>query len=277
MCLIAGIVALVVIGLAVGLGVGLTVGRRKGKHDGENEETPGPAGNSVGESQSFPVGQHSIATTLRIVNTDCTSNPNTWSCFPYTTYNPQNPASFNASQTEFHWIISNTSSTYATNGSTTTPDTGIPANLTISTTDNPLSITFSNKSLTYYNPASNSSAERYTFSFSMAKSVIPDVDISGNNTQSQCWFNQTTFTGSLYLTAPSTYSGNTTTINSDAGETPWPFAIEVSQTSPGGYQSGEEITPTCYSYINGRDGAMLDAGLSAQPANSQCECGYINF
>lgn len=276
-CLVVGLVALLVIGLAVGLGVGLTVGRRNRNDDSGNEATTPPAEDSSTEDQSFPLGQHSIVTALRAVNADCTSNPNTWSCVPNTVYDPRDPGSFTASQSEFHWIISNTSSTYAVNGTETTPDAGILANLTISTTNNPLSIVFSDEALTYFNPASNSSAERYTFSFTMAKSVIPNMDISGTNTQSQCYFNQTTFSATLYLSAQRSYPEDNTTITSSTDETQWPYAIEILQSSPGGGQNGGEITPVCYSYVDGRDGAMLDAGLSAQSANSQCECGYRNF
>jgi len=209
------------------------------------------------------------------VDTSCTSNPNTWSCVPTTVYNPQDSSTFSASMSEFHWVISNTSSIYATNATDSTPDAGVPANLTISSTENPLSIVFSDKPLTYFNPASNSSAERYTFSFSMPKSVIPDIDISGTNTQSRCYFNETTFTGTLYLSEPRTYPESNATV-SDSGDIEWPYAIEITQSSPGG-TSGDEIIPACYSYVDGTNGDLLDAGLAAQSADSQCQCGYRNF
>jgi len=275
-CLIVGLVALVVIGLAVGLGVGLTVGRRNKNNDsGSGGATTAPATDNETETQSFPIGQYSIVTALKNVDTSCTSNPNTWSCVPTTVYNPQDSSTFSASMSEFHWVISNTSSIYATNATDSTPDAGVPANLTISSTENPLSIVFSDKPLTYFNPASNSSAERYTFSFSMPKSVIPDIDISGTNTQSRCYFNETTFTGTLYLSEPRTYPESNATV-SDSGDIEWPYAIEITQSSPGG-TSGDEIIPACYSYVDGTNGDLLDAGLAAQSADSQCQCGYRNF
>lgn len=270
--LMIGLVALLITGLAVGLGVGLTVGRRHKSKDSGNGATVAPAADDSTAAQSFPLGQYSIVTALKTVNTSCTSNPNTWTCDPSTVYDAQSPSTFNASMAEFQWMITNTSSTFASNGTATTPDAGVPANLTISTTDNPLSISFSNKSLTYINPASNSSAERYTFSFTMAKSVIPSIDISGTGTRSECYFNQTTFTGTLYLSEPRTYPNNSTTTSNAE----WPYAIEITQSSPGG-QSGGQIIPACYSYVNGVDESLIDAGLSAESTDSQCECGYRNF
>lgn len=278
-CLIIGLVAIVVIGLAVGLGVGLTVGRRNGNNnDDGNEATTSPATDTnTTETGSFPTGQYSIVTALKTVNTGCTSNPNTWSCVPNTVYNSQDSSTFAASMAEFHWILSNTSVIYATNGSDTTPDAGVASNLTISTTNNPLSITFSDLPLTYYNPASNSSAERFSFNFSMPKSVIPNIDISGTGTQSRCYFNETTFTGTLYLSQPRKYPDSSTAVTSASGDDgEWPFAIEITQTSPGG-ETGDQIIPACYSYVDGKNGDLLDAGLFAQSADSRCECGYSNF
>ncbi|SMY23658.1 unnamed protein product [Zymoseptoria tritici ST99CH_1A5] len=247
-CLIAlGI--LLLIGLIIGLAVGLTVGRRGNGNNKSSSNTAESSENAT--SLPFPIGQYSIVTSLRDTNTDCTSNAATWTC---------------GSTTQFQWIMTNTSSNYATNStSLTTSDDGVPANLTISTTNNPLSITFSNISLTYHNPASNASAERYTFSYQQSKSVIPTVPLVGNQV-AQCYFNQTTFTGTLYLGAQR--SGDGQQLPADV----WPYAVEIEQVSPGG-----EDVPACYQWNDGVDGERIQDVLTPQAEGAECSCDYRNF
>lgn len=251
---------LLLIALIVGLAVGLTVGRRR-----SNNVQPPPQNETTPEPQPFPLGQYGIVTALRSVTTGCTSNPATWNCFPYQIF--QSTTS-DAGRTAFNWVISNSSSAYATVGTSPTPDNGIPANLTISSTNNPLTINFSDRPLTYISSASNSSSARYTFDFTMEKAFNPPVSLSGDNTATQCFFNQTTFSGTLYLSAESNYPADNST--SDAVQ--WPYAIEIAQTSPGG-----QDVPACYQYTDGQVGARLTTALVPQSVDAQCRCEYRNF
>jgi hypothetical protein len=261
LCLIA-LAVLLLLGLIIGLAVGLTVGRRDNDRDDSQNNANNQAGSSSGDTDAdlqFPLGQYTILTSLRNTTTACTSNPETWRCPPYTL----------GSTSTFQWIITNTSSTYAanTNGSRVlkTDEAGVPANLTISTSNNPLSITFSNVSMTYINPSTNTSAERYTFAVEQDKSVFPTVPLTGSQ-QSQCFFNQTTFTGTLYLRAERTLESEN--LPADI----WPYAVDIEQVSP----AGQDV-PACYAWNNGMVGERITEGLVPQGEGSECVCGYSNF
>lgn len=263
--LVAALLFLVVVGLAVGLGVGLTVGRRKNRTSQDSNSTSSQA-NANSDEQPFPMGEFSFLTALTNVSTSCTSNAATWSCYPNTVYSPSDPS---RSLATFNWIISNTSSTYATINTPPTSSQGIPANLTLSSTSNPFGITFSAQPLTYISPSGNSSAARYSFSLTMQKSVFPTTPITSENTATQCFFNSTTFAGSLYLSKTRTYPSEDTGSNFKE----WPYAVEVSQSSLGG-----EDVPACYEYGNGSVGDRIPAtDFAAMSVNSQCACEYRNF
>lgn len=276
LALVVALTLLVVIGLAVGLGVGMT--RRKQSKGGSNADSgqsSQPAGTTpdTGQAQQFPLGEYSMITALRTVNTSCTSNPATWRCYPYSVYDPSDSVMNSSSLATFNWIIANTSSTYATNTTGATSGEGVPSNLTISATDNPFSISFTNQSLTYINTASNASSARYTFNFQMAKSVIPSSSITSNNAAAECFFNSTTFTGTLYLEAGRTYpSADLADSTGVGGYTPWPYAIEILQASRGG-----EDVPACYEMVNGNVGDRILTFNSTEPESSQCLCDYRNY
>ncbi|KAI5367746.1 hypothetical protein Slin15195_G028780 [Septoria linicola] len=264
--LIVAVVSLVFVGLIVGLAVGLTVGRRRSS---SSEQPSGTSNNSSDSGQQpFPIGQYSMITSLRNVNTSCTSNAETWNCFPYQVYDPASAATADSSRSTFDWVITNSSSSYATIGSGSTADEGEPANLTISSTSNPFSLTFDHTPLTYISPSSNSSSARYTFSFEMDKAFNPPISLSSNNVATQCYFNQTTFTGTLYLSAPRTYPEST----DSAGSLQWPYAIDITQSSPGGTD-----VPACYEFVQGQIGTRITTRLTPQPANTQCTCDYRNY
>lgn len=270
------IVSIIVIGLAVGLGVGLTVGRHKhGSQDNADSNAPGASGNETQGSgpMPFPVGEYTMLTALKNVSTDCTSNAETWTCYPRTLYDASNPNS--GGLATFDWILTNTSTIFATMGSGPTTEQGVPANITISSTDNPLSIAFRDRALTYIASASNSSSARLTFSYTMEKSVFPATSLTNDSVASQCFFNQTVFTGTLYLSAPRNYptdNSNSTGVQSSGSSMQWPYAVEVTQTSGGGNDS-----PACYQYMNGANGDRITTGLMDQPVGSQCSCDYNNF
>ena len=274
--LVVGLAALVVIGLAVGLGVGLTIKNHQKNSDGNrasNEQFPGSI-ESGGEALPFPLGEYSLVTALRAVDTSCTPNPATWRCYPYSVYDPSDPATAETSMATFNWILSNTSSIYPTDDTAVTTSTvGIPANLTISSTNNPFSVTFTNESLTYINEEGNSTSARFTFGFQMHKSVIPSASITPNNAATQCYYNSTTFVGTLYLNTRSNYPTIDVGENDGgAGYTRWPYAVEIQQSSSGG-----QDTPTCYETFNGQLGNKVLTLGDAQPVSSQCLCGYRNY
>ncbi|KAM3425163.1 hypothetical protein BST61_g7122 [Cercospora zeina] len=267
--IIIAVATLLAIGLIVGLAVGLTVGRRASdSSNGSSQNASNSSSEGSSAQQPFPIGQYSIITRLQTVNSSCTSNAETWNCYPYQVYDPANAATTDGSRSTFDWIIANTSSTYATIGSGSTSDDGLPSNLTISSTSNPFSLTFNDTPLTYISPSSNSSSARYTFRFDMDKAFNPPVSLAANNVATQCFFNQTTFTGTLYLSAPRTYPEST---SSDGG-LQWPYAIDIRQSSPGGTD-----VPACYEFVQGQVGTRITSGLTPQPADTECSCDYRNY
>ena len=265
--IIIALVVFVAVGLAVGLGVGLTSQKHK-QNDADQSNGPSP---DTGLSQKFPLGQYSMVTALKTVQTTCTSNPATWRCYPYAVFNPTDGSTNSSSLASFNWIITNTSSIFATNTSSTTPPEGIPANLTVGAQNDPFSITFPDKPLTYISSSSNSSSARLTFSFTMPKLVIPSPPIATKT--SECFFNETQFTGTLYLSAPRNYpSGDladSTTLDVYAQ---WPYAVDVTQSAAGG-----QNVPNCYETLDGAVGARITAALVPQPEIDECLCAYRNF
>jgi hypothetical protein len=265
--LIIGAVLLVVIALAVGLGVGLT---RK-KSNNSNQSSSSTSGSGSKPPQKFPLGEYSMVTALMSIDYGCASNQATWSCWPYTIYSPSTTQS---SLATFNWIIRNTSEDYATPSSPSTPAEGVPANLQISSTEDPFGISFTSKPLTFISQSGNSSAARLTFTFSMNKVVIPSQPITTTDANSKCFFNATTFTGTLYLSAPRNYpGGDLQTSNSSGGFQQWPYAVEITQTANGGTD-----VPNCYETTNGQLGQQIfNPALVAMPSTDQCSCDYRNF
>ncbi|KAK5732794.1 hypothetical protein LTR17_010212 [Elasticomyces elasticus] len=254
--LIVGLI-LAVVALAVGLGVGLT----KKKHKQQEDGIPQPAGTTpdLGQvEQQFPLGEYSFITALRAVETNCTSNAATWRCYPYSVFDPAESSTNTSSLATFNWIVSNTSATYATNETSS----DAPSNLTISSTNNPFSITFGNQSLTYVPGSSdNASSARYEFSFTQQKSVIPSSSILSSGAAAICYYNATIFTGTLYLDTNSTFPGSgVADATGIGGYTPWPYAVEITQTSGGGVG-----VPDCYQSVNGGVGQRILTATTPEP------------
>jgi len=275
LALIIGLILLLAIGLGVGLGVGLTRRKANSHSNAEGVSSAQPPGTTpdTGQAQIFPLGEYSLITALRTVNTNCTSNAVTWRCYPYSIFNPSDSSTNTSSLATFNWVVTNTSDVYATNTTANTPDEGVPANLTISSTDNPFSISFTNQPMTYIFTSSNSTSARYTFHFPMHKPVIPATSITSNNAAAECFFNQTTFSASLYLHAASTFPGPELASKSGlGGYTPWPYAVEITQSSPGG-----QDVPACYETVNGAVAGRILSGLTPEPTGSMCTCDYRNY
>ncbi|KAI4722598.1 hypothetical protein E4T48_01048 [Aureobasidium sp. EXF-10727] len=254
--------ALVVIGLGIGLGVGLTRGGG-GNNNGQAGAHPGEPDTSAPSQLPYPVGEYSLVTALRVVETNCSSDANTWRCFPGPTFD-QSPA---ASLATFNWILSNTSASYATNSSDlTTSAQGVAANLTISASDNPFSIVFDSTNLTFINDTS----PRYTFAANISQKIIPANNITADNRATVCFFNQTQVIGTLHL--DDTFAQHYTYTGNNASYTLWPYAVQVELVSPGG-----QDTPACYYTTNGVVGAQITDVLTPQPAEDMCLCEYRNY
>jgi hypothetical protein len=271
-----------VIGLAVGLGVGLTKGRKKDSDSagqGDATYTQQQPDNST-PTQQLPLGQYSFVTNLRAQQTNCTSNPATWRCYPYTNLDPSNPTTNATSQSTFNWIIRNTSAIYATNDTpSSTPSAGgIPANLTLSSTNNPFALTFTNQSLTYHHSSSDddgnaSSPPMLTFAFTLPKTVVPTSAIASDNAATQCFFNNTVLSGRIYLAASSSESVSSEAAAGADSSEQWPYSVEVLQSSVGG-----QGTPDCYKTVDGGLGERVTEGLEPITAagEEECRCEYSN-
>ncbi|RFN43560.1 tat pathway signal sequence [Fusarium flagelliforme] len=133
------------------------------KNTPQESSTPKP-------TPQFPAGSYSFRADLQNISTDCTSNPSTWRCYPYT----------QGSSATFFWII------------TTNDDNSY----NISSTTNPFAPSFSN--LTLKRLDENTSKERLQFSFSMTKTVVPDAMLSSSNRAAKCMFDNTLFEATLW-------------------------------------------------------------------------------
>ena len=269
---------LVVIGLAVGLGVGLTIGKKKNSDSaGEGDATYSQQQPEDSTStQQLPLGQYSFVTNLRAQQTNCTSNPATWRCYPYSVLDPSNPSTNTTSQSTFNWVIRNDSATYATKDTPSTPSSagGIPANLTLSSTNNPFALTFTNQSLTYHSSSDgNASPPMLTFNFTLPKTVVPTSAIASDNAATQCFFNSTILSGRIYLAASSSSQSPSADATASSGNLEqWPYSVEVLQSSVGG-----EGTPDCYKTVNGGLGERVAEGLEPVAEGEECRCEYSNF
>jgi hypothetical protein len=171
---------LLIVGLAVGLGVGLTSAmnrsRRQPDHAADAAGAKSPSSSLDGNSQEkFPLGHYRIVTSLKHRDTACTSDPASWTCYA-------DAGSDASSLVMFDWVISATAPMFATSVTGTTAESGIPANLSISssaiTGTDPFggNMVFSNKSLTYISPTANdalSSSSPLTTNLTMAVATGP--------------------------------------------------------------------------------------------------------
>lgn len=234
----------------VGLVVGLVLGLRR--HNSNTDTgTPNSSTSSTQPSAaSFPVGSYSVDTYLETVNTNCTSDAATWRCYPYSTY-AQSPAS---SAATFDWIIQ--------------PESLGSQQYLISSTNNPFSLVFTNASLTLLD--ADLSTERYTFQINMNKPVVPGAALTESNTATTCYFNQTTFEGTLYTHMTKTYGQNSSSNNTGDSFIPWPYAASVTQSA----NAGSNV-PECFDTKGAQIGNFTVQ--AAQTGGQTCDCMYMNF
>jgi len=208
-----------------------------------------PGGTSGGDNDAsstsnaiFPAGQYRIQTVLSSVSTNCTSNPSIWTCYPYTTYSD--------SQTEslayFDWIIS--------------PSSFSESNYSISTTDNPLTIMFSNITLTLMNRGNDD--ELYAFDIPLAKITRPVTPITTSNVAAACTFSNSMLKAELYTKMPKTL--NDTESVGGIRTNRWPYKVRIEQIA-----ASDAGNPKCVDLSGNSLG-----DFSAQ--GGECGCDYVN-
>ncbi|KAK8061532.1 hypothetical protein PG994_007898 [Apiospora phragmitis] len=223
-----------------------------------------------GSRQCFsPAGSYAFRTALYNVKKDCTSNNNTFRCYPFKTYSQSRS---DASATYF-WTISQVNS-WA---------------FQISAAPNPFVPQFTNLSLTQLD--ANQFSERLTFSFSMhGAAVVPTMALGEDNKNNHknnsssdsdraatCYYNDTLVTGTIWTRRPAEFPANLTTPVSNGGRTgkpitssttfdPWPYAVQVVQST--------RDAPDC----RDADGNRVGGDFSRPPDRSgECSCSYANF
>ncbi len=159
-----------------------------------------------------------------------------------------------------------------------------PPTYTISSTQNPFSILFSNSTLTLQD--ANLPTERYTFRIPMSKPVIPSSPIMSSNIATTCYFNSTVLTASLYTKMAKSYPSSSSSSNSTASSTssstgsagggqgstgdpvfaPWPYAASVEQVATGGND-----VPECFDMQGNRVGSFV------AETGGECDCRYQNY
>ncbi|KAM5343029.1 hypothetical protein ACJ41O_013995 [Fusarium nematophilum] len=206
-CCLLGVAVVTMVVIAIGLGVGLTIGLKD--RDDSSSQDPSTASASAAASSSFPAGSFAFKAALRETSTECTSNPSTWRCYPYT----------EGASVTFFWIITYVNTQY----------------YTVSSTDNPFAPSFSNLTLSLLDE--DTSQERLRFAFSMDKVVVPDDKLSSSNRAARCTFEDTRFEATMWTRKSGGGGGEET----DGGRfAPWPGDVEIVQR-----KMGESGSPTC--------------------------------
>ncbi|CAG8981823.1 hypothetical protein HYALB_00013988 [Hymenoscyphus albidus] len=199
---------------------------------------------------AFPAESYSINTYLSSVTTNCTSNPETWRCYPYTTYSQSKIDS----AATFDWVIS--------------ADSQTPSHYLISSTPNYFSIMFTNISLSL--KSSGSQDEHLFFETNIQKSTTPATPLASENIAANCNFSNAILQGYLYTKMTKTYptsKENTSATNIGSGAfSGWPYAVRFQEVA----RSGRQI-PTCLD-ANGKS----SGNFSIQGEGKECACSYLN-
>ncbi|KAL5431051.1 hypothetical protein PMIN07_009318 [Paraphaeosphaeria minitans] len=263
------VILAIILLLVVALGVGLGVGLKKKKSESLPSTTPTTSSNSESESGSpdtlasptstssssssssaqpsnFPLGEYSLVTFLDTVQTNCTSNPLTWTCAPYTDYY----TSVSKSQATFNWIISGSKGAYK-----------------ISSTNNPFGISFKNADLELLDEGKTQ--ERFRFQIDQMKTVSPSTNLTSDNAPVECDF-VGNLQGDMYTKMAKEYPSDQDP-DPSTSYTTWPYAVRIEQTAAGGNN-----VPSCYkSTSSGQHGESVS--LKAEDATTLCSCLYRNW
>lgn len=215
----------------------------------------------------FPAGSYTFPTYLLNISASCVTNPSAFICPPA---NQTYSQSTSVSAATFQWIVNATSPSPPSSDS-------LKNTYTISSTDNPFSITFPPTKLDLINQGTNNECYSFTAS-SLRKITYPRPGI-------KCYFNNTMLVGHFYTRkAPSLSNPAASSASSSAnpatptgivsgGYTDWGHAVDVTQSINGG--SG---VPDCYEWNNGVLGAPVTQGFEAKRGDGagQCECYWAN-
>lgn len=263
------LIALAVIACILALVLGLVLGLRRNKYVTEpypeasiengtltgTYSSPGPAAASDGTTThalEFPAGSYAFNTALANISTSCTSNANTFRCYPFTTYN----ASGTGAAATFSWTITQVAASPT-------------AQYMISAQANPFVPQFQNISLAV--SGLDTESERLTFSFPLNLAITPAAAIDSSNSAATCWFNSTIMSATIYTRRRAEYPANMTSsvtaTNPSSSFDPWPFAVEIEQKA----SSGPGI-PDC---VNSKGLSLGD--FAVQGGQGNCGCVYSNF
>lgn len=237
--LIVAIILIFLIAVGVGSGIGLAKQRKKKEAESDDEIKTDP---------SFPIGLWRFNTVLLDVNTDCTSNSDTFRCYPFSTFS-ESPSNSNAT---FDWIISASEDD--------------ENEYQIRSTNNPFSYSFGNTTLTYFRDV-DEEGDHYSFSTMVDMTVTPVVPLNtteGVAVNAVCNY-QAELTASLYTWRRQLLPGNDAV--PDQNPRLWPFASDIVLR----VASGKNV-PEC---VGARNGDAL-AGDFWKPAGSWCSCWYTN-
>ncbi|KAM0592892.1 hypothetical protein ACHAP6_001440 [Verticillium nonalfalfae] len=235
-CLIMLFFVLIIVGLSVGLALGL----RKGANNGTSEPSTSPA-----SPAAYPAGSFSFQTALTTSSSDCTSDPATWRCPPFTTH-AEDPSAAGAT---FFWTI-------------TAPDAGADRpDYTVSSAENPFAPRFRNVTMMLRD--GNTVNERLEFEIEMDRDVVP-----GNHTATGATCSYDTIFRGVVWTDKVKGGDRKRTSMADAGDAAedadwreWPGEVEIQQVSKKG--------PSC------REGSGTVIPVAA--GAGQCTCRYANY
>lgn len=158
---------------------------------------------------NFPVGSYSLVTFLDTVTTGCTSDPNTWTCAPFTDYytDPQKAL------TVLNWEITGSSGSYkiSSKGQDGTFDT-----------------TFQNEKLELLDEGKDQ--ERFRFQINRSKTVNMTGSLGEETGDFECDFGSTGLAGYLYTKMSRTYPDDTIAVSGVTGDA-WPYGMFHSSNS----------------------------------------------
>ncbi|CAJ2500244.1 Uu.00g030970.m01.CDS01 [Anthostomella pinea] len=246
-----GLLALVTVMCLVGIIVGVVLGVRNSKNNSNNNSNTSQGPLPV----RFPAGSYAFTAALSNTSTACTSNPATFRCYPYTTYN--STSSFADASTTFFWTIVETAQDV----------------YTISSTANPFAPQFTNVSLALLDGGLSSERLSFTTPLGDAAVVPTGPIVEGSNEVTTCYYNDTVLSTMIWTRRGAQFGGYATTTGGNRGGDgsknfdAWPYAVQVARTAAPG--SG---VPDCRNADGERVGdfAVVDGG-------GECGCWYANF
>lgn len=182
------------------------------------------------------------------MQTNCTANAQTWTCYPYTDYYTSNSKSIST----FDWNITGSSS----------------SGYKISSTSNPFSLSFQNAPLELLDQGKDS--ERYRFQIASTKTVSPATNLTADNAAVDCDF-VGNLQANLYTKMAKEYPSDQDP-SGNPSYTTWPYAVKIEQSAPGG-----QGVPSCYKTTESGQHGDAVTGLAAQDASTLCSCLYKNW